>query len=97
VYCIEQDDQPAGTIVDDLRIDQGAPLREVVARQPVPGTVAVKARGTHVPAPQWGRSWAGVQSPDGEAAEEIELTAIPYAHWGNRSECPMRVWIPTRS
>ena len=37
---------------------------------------------------------AGSTAPTSTAGATAELTAIPYAFWGNRTAGPMRVWIP---
>ncbi|MFC5826444.1 glycoside hydrolase family 127 protein [Nonomuraea insulae] len=31
---------------------------------------------------------------DNDTSDPLELTAVPYFLWGNRSQGPMRVWIP---
>jgi DUF1680 family protein len=95
VYCIEDVDQPEGVTLDDLRLDPAAPLRERTIPGLLPGTVALVAGGVHAPAhdpASWGYAPASSITPgDGR---RVELTAIPYALWGNRSEGAMRVWVP---
>jgi DUF1680 family protein len=84
VYCIEEADAPAGTIVDDLRIDPATELRALPCPDLLGGIVAIEAAGAHEPPPE-------VPATAGAA----RLLAIPYSHWGNRGEGSMRVWIPT--
>jgi DUF1680 family protein len=98
VYCIEGADQRSGVSFDDLRLDLAAPVREAWVDDPVPGMVALRATGVHraVGGPV---AWPYSDARAGWAAGVTggvpdELTAIPYAFWGNRSPGPMRVWIP---
>ena len=100
VYCTEKIDQPAQVGIDDLGIDPSAPLRADRVQQPLHGAIAVKAEGVQAPAGSWPRSGPyGDYRPAGAASEleRVELTAIPYALWGNRGDGAMRVWIPIRS
>ena len=100
VYCVEQADQPPGAIVDDVRIDPSEPLETRPADALFPGAVSVRARGALARARRWPESWgyAGFRPADSPAElEPTELVAIPYALWGNRTDGPMRVWIPLRS
>lgn len=100
VYCVEQADQPPGAVVDDLRIDPSEPLRTGTADGMLPGVPAVRAKA-FLARPRGGsESWpyAGYDAAESRAAlEPAELLAIPYAFWGNRTDGPMRVWIPLRS
>jgi uncharacterized protein len=100
VYCVEQVDLPAGVSLDDLVIEPSAPLQTATTDHLLPGTVAVKATAVHVPPRESREPWPYAEhgSVDrGRKAERLELTAIPYALWGNRDEGPMRVWVPTGS
>jgi uncharacterized protein len=88
VYAIEQADLPEAVTLEDVRIDPAAPI--TAGRLPdIPVTLA--ASGT-------------IERPASEdlypaamelTSEPLELTAIPYFLWGNRTPGPMRVWIPT--
>ena len=84
VYCIETADLPDGPELEDIEVD--ATVRPAVEDRPdlAPGIV-----GLTMPA-HLRRS--GVRS--GAASESIELRAIPYFAWANRSVEAMRVWIP---
>jgi hypothetical protein len=90
VYCIEQADQADEVTVDDLRLDPSAPMEEHALPGLIPGTVAVRAR-THDPG---SCGYVPTGSTAGNSGSSVELTAIPYAFWGNRTAGPMRVWIP---
>src|SRR6476469_9529580 len=87
VYALEQADLPAGVTLEDVRIDAGAPITP--GRLPaVPVTLTT--------------SGAVEQASSGElypasvelTTRPLELVAIPYFLWGNRTPGPMRVWIP---
>ncbi len=100
VYCVEQADQPSGAAVDDVRIDPSEPLRTETADGMLPGVLAVHAKGVLAPPSGGSGSWpyAGYDSAESRAdLDRAELIAIPYAFWGNRTDGPMRVWIPLRS
>ncbi|MEV4460699.1 beta-L-arabinofuranosidase domain-containing protein [Microbispora sp. NPDC049633] len=91
VYCLEQADLPPGTVLEDVRLDPAAPItaghREDLPDVPVVltarGLVADAGDSLYTAAP--GRERTGTP---------LTLTAVPYFLWGNRSEGPMRVWIP---
>jgi DUF1680 family protein len=96
VYCIEQADQPDTVTLDDLRLDPAAPL----VQRGMPGlpanTVALSVGGRHAPArdpESWGYAPVGEPMVDDDV-QSVDLTAIPYAFWGNRADGAMRVWIP---
>jgi len=94
VYCIEQADQDAA--VDDLRLDPGVP---VTPSGEVAGSVTLRAGAVHAQAGGQAGEWPyRPADADGNGAPTAgELTAIPYAWWGNRTPGPMRVWIPLAS
>jgi uncharacterized protein len=94
VYCIEQADQPGGVSVDDVALPAGSRISESTSDDPVPGMVALRTSAAHVPAGERSGAWPyGAADPASNGAT-AELTAIPYAFWGNRTAGPMRVWIP---
>jgi DUF1680 family protein len=80
VYCIETDDLPSGTELEDVAV------HPAVDPQPVPrGDVGDGVVGLSFPA---AAQMAGTTS-------SIEIGAVPYFAWGNRAVEAMRVWIPT--
>jgi DUF1680 family protein len=94
VYCLEQADLDAGLTPDDLQLDLSVPP---VPRQQdvldVPVVITARAR-----AARGDRAlYAVLPAPSAEPGEEIEVTAIPYFRWANRSPGAMRVWLPTCS
>lgn len=92
VYCLEQSGQPAGTNIDDLAIEPGAPVEAVTAAD---GTVSLTGTGRAGAAGTWGdelyRPADGAVSAGGAA---VRWTAVPYYRWANREPSPMRVWVP---
>ncbi|WP_187415109.1 glycoside hydrolase family 127 protein [Nonomuraea sp. PA05] len=87
VYCLEQHDLPDGVVLEDVRLDGDAPLRPT-GTAPVVITASGKALDvTNVPLHTTDRRPTG--------AAPLQLTAVPYFLWGNRSQGPMRVWLPT--
>lgn len=98
VYCVESADLPAGTAVDDLRLDAGAPLRESV--EPVAPGVAVAIRAAGAAWSPTADGWWAYRPHEATSAPEppavpVELTLIPYHLWGHRERGAMRVWLPT--
>jgi DUF1680 family protein len=81
VYCIEGADLPPGTELEALEVDAGKE----------PGAVA---------RPDVARDVVGLALsavPRGSPSSAVEIAAVPYFTWANRSVGPMRVWIPRHS
>jgi DUF1680 family protein len=94
LYCVEQADLPAGVAVDDLVLLAG-PV-EAGDR----GTLRLRCgvvRGAGEPGVEAG---VGLYRPEGVAPApqtELDVTAVPFATWGNRSPGAMRVWLPAHT
>jgi DUF1680 family protein len=92
VFCLEQADLPAGTVLEDVALDPA--VAPVPGRRPdddlVP--VALTLAGRVTPAGS-GPLYAPLGGP-ARPAQPVELTAVPYFLWGNRDPGAMRVWIP---
>ncbi|TDV42199.1 glycoside hydrolase family 127 protein [Actinophytocola oryzae] len=87
VYAVEQADLPAGVTLEDVRIDPGAPI--AAGRLPdIPVTLTVAGAVETAESDELYPAAARTHT------EPLELTAIPYFLWGNRTPGPMRVWIP---
>jgi uncharacterized protein len=87
VYALEQADLPAGVTLEDVRIDPAAPI--ATGRLPlIP--VTLTARG----AIERSESDELYRATFETRGTPLELTAIPYLLWGNRTPGAMRVWIP---
>jgi hypothetical protein len=89
VYCVEQADLPADVVLEDVRID---PTTSGTRTDLPDVPVALTAGGVVVP-PDDDALYRTRTTENAAAA--IDLTAVPYFLWGNRSPGPMRVWIPT--
>jgi DUF1680 family protein len=90
VYCVEQADQPD---LDHVQLTDGA---LTVRHQPelLGGVHVIEAPGSVVDASEH----TGLpyhDGTDGPATRPVQLTAIPYYAWANRTVGPMRVWIPS--
>jgi DUF1680 family protein len=98
IYCLEQHDQEVGVMLEDLRIDPTAPIRE--ADPPRDGTglsdvpTLLKVAG-QIEEPAARDLYPPAHTAQGARRRSTELTAIPYFRWANRGEGAMRVWIPT--
>jgi DUF1680 family protein len=80
VYCIETADLPDGVVLEDVEIQPSGPMAAVARPDLSPSTIGVTAG-------------AVVHSEAGDH-QAVELAAIPYFTWANRSVEAMRVWIP---
>ncbi|MFK4190279.1 glycoside hydrolase family 127 protein [Streptomyces sparsogenes] len=98
VYCLEQQDCPAG--VDDVVIgaERVAAARTAAAQEAdgLPaGAVLIRMTADVAPPPSpelYPPLTAGPREP-APATGTAELTLVPYFAWGNREPGPMRVWI----
>jgi DUF1680 family protein len=80
VYCIETADLPAGVALEDVEIDPTGPMA-AVARPDLSSTAI-------------GVTTAASAHSDAGDDTAIELAAVPYFTWANRTVEAMRVWIP---
>ncbi|MBO3751793.1 glycoside hydrolase family 127 protein [Streptosporangiaceae bacterium NEAU-GS5] len=90
VYCLEQADLEPGALLDDVRLDPAATI-EAGAHADLPDIPVVLTLSGSLA--DGGPSLYRTQATE-RPATPITLTAIPYFLWGNRTEGPMRVWIP---
>jgi DUF1680 family protein len=87
VYCVEQADLPDGVAVDDLVLRRGdAAVTEAAGGLRLRCGVVAPGAGLYRPGP------APVDAP-----ADLEVTAVPFATWGNRAPGAMRVWLPLQS
>ena len=92
VYCLEQADLAPGTVMEDLWLRPDAPV-QAVERTDLPDIpVVLVASGTYADSGDAPLHASG--GPREPAGSPVTLTAVPYFMWGNRSDGPMRVWIP---
>jgi DUF1680 family protein len=94
VYCLEQADQGDASVAE-LEIDPTAALASRWEPELLEGVVVVRASGFRIDASSWGRQLYRPFRPGAlPARQRVELTAIPYFAWANRSPGAMRVWVP---
>jgi uncharacterized protein len=96
VYAVEEVDQPAGVVVDDLRLDATASLRTEHRADLLSGVTVVHAGGvfrSHTTAGWPYRPAAAGPGADGPG-QQVPVVAVPYFAWANRGVGPMRVWVP---
>lgn len=88
VYCLEEADN--GKNLSALFVNTQAPIDEETSE--LGGkTIALKLHGKRVKDSLWDeQSLYGEMKP---VYEEVSLTAIPYAYWGNREKGEMLVWM----
>lgn len=97
VFAIENADIPdANFYVDDFAVNISSAIKETMVNLPNYGeSLALSIKGHFVAKPNTD-SYPYSAAPSRITSDEIEITAIPYARWGNRTKGGMRVWIPTQ-
>jgi uncharacterized protein len=95
LYCVEQADNP-GIDPRDVAIRPNTVFNDEIWPDTLFGVTALRTAGVveHVDS-----SWddhlyrAAGSAPERAAAEQFQLTLIPYFAWGNRDHGPMEVWL----
>lgn len=92
VYAVEQSDLPDGLAIEDLVIDPaaGGTLGAVDPELGMPLLTLQGSRRADVNEdlyPEWRDGRSGVTG-------RMDVSAVPYARWGNRGPGGMRVWLP---
>ena len=100
VYCIESDDLPEGVTLEDVVLEPT--IRPYAVPRPDIGELAMGlvVPAIHRPARPmsgWPYHNNGGLGARAVQARAIEVGAVPYFAWANRSVQGMRVWIPVRS
>lgn len=105
VYCVEQVDLPPGVDVDGVRISPGSSVRttgpvDSLATPPPyrASTLLLRASTSSGEGPLFhdaGGQGAGDGPDPGTQSPDLDVTAIPFAQWGNRGPGAMRIWLPT--
>lgn len=96
VYCLEQVDQPAGTVLFDVALDlrpnSPGQFHEEVKSDLLGGIVVLKHVGAaYEKASQGGELYRPYTGSTGKD-RAVELTMIPYYAWANRASTQMQVW-----
>ncbi|MEE1649904.1 beta-L-arabinofuranosidase domain-containing protein [Brachybacterium sp. J144] len=87
VYCLEQVDVPDGVALDDVRV-----RTSTVPRDPRAEDRAIPLLVEHAPpAPTL---YSSAEETDASPKAPLEITAVPFATWGNRGPGAMRIWLP---
>lgn len=92
VYCVEGTDLPAGTPLEDVRLDTTAPV--AVSRAAPGAVIPVTLQAAGVRQTPTSTSLYRQTPGPADTATSVALTAVPYFLWANRDAGPMRVWIP---
>ncbi|MFC5910024.1 glycoside hydrolase family 127 protein [Streptacidiphilus monticola] len=97
VHCLEQADHPDGGL-DDIVLDTSTPLTVKDRPDLLEGVVTVVAAGYRRTLPDtgwWPYTPAVGATGSQDPGTPVELTAVPYYAWANRTTGSMRVWLPT--
>jgi len=90
VYCVETADLPGDVQLEEVEVEPA--VRPVAVPRP---DVTESAIGLTVPATRRRRGRTGALSvAEPRDAGAVEVRAVPYFTWANRSVDAMRVWIP---
>ncbi|MDP4090842.1 MAG: glycoside hydrolase family 127 protein [Bacillota bacterium] len=88
VYCLEEVDN--GSNLNSVSIDTSAGLEEEYDESLPGGAVAVRAKGIRIDEEGWSNK---LYRPFEHKTKEVQLKAVPYYLWGNRTPGEMLVWI----
>jgi hypothetical protein len=98
VYCLEQLDQPSGTMLEDVALDLGRKTTGEFQSKFEPdllgGVVVLEHPGASL---EFGSAHEALYSTyraDSPKNKPVALTFIPYYAWANREATPMQVWTP---
>jgi DUF1680 family protein len=101
VYCLEEQDQEPGVNLLDIRIDPSQNLINQWQSDLLGGLMTIEGTGYQMDRSDWSQN--GLYRPlmleDNQRVSDrkVNLVAIPYYAWGNRTLKSMRVWIPYSS
>ncbi|MDR0443836.1 MAG: glycoside hydrolase family 127 protein, partial [Treponema sp.] len=88
IFCFEEIDN--GKNLAALSLDTHSPLEECWREDLLGGIMQIKVKGKRLIMPEQDESFSEQFEPRSEA---VELTAVPYGYWGNRTSGEMLVWI----
>lgn len=88
VYCLEQIDNTDN--LGAVYIDTSQKITEHCDSELFGGTVVLFLKGKRMKDTGWENALYKAKKPE---FEEIEIKAIPYSSWGNRTHGEMQVWL----
>jgi hypothetical protein len=95
VYCIEEQDLPAGTDLTAVAVDAAAGPVDSGPVAQLGGLPGVSLAGVLRDADGWRQAeYRDLREVPATSAAPTPLLAVPYFAWANRDEGGMRVWIP---
>lgn len=99
VYCIEETDNEIGDVRDVVLHDDV--LVTAANRPELLGDVTILSSYAMLesPAPAWDRAlYRNLEESGGDASgmSEVQIHAVPYMVWANRSAGPMNIWLRRR-
>ncbi len=89
VYCLEEIDN--GSNLPAIFLDTNQPIKEEFCEDMLGGTIVLKVKGKKISQSNWNSE--ELYKDTDIKFEDIELTAVPYCYWGNRTTGEMVVWI----
>ena len=89
VYCLEEVDN--GKNLPAIFLDTKQELKEFYEEKLLGGVTVIRAKGRKVVDSEW-QDYELYKESDLKL-EEIQLTFVPYAYWGNRRTGEMLVWV----
>lgn len=91
VYCLEDADLPASTLLEQAALRRGAAFTPEPIEIDGQRLIALSTTLTVLPANAEGPLYADL---DGEPLSETTARLVPYFAWGNRGPGEMSVWLP---
>lgn len=89
VFCLEESDN--GKNLPALYLNTREGLIESYQEDLLKGTIVIRASGTRLTQKGWQERELYAEVP--VDYEEVTLTFVPYAYWGNRKPGEMLVWV----
>jgi DUF1680 family protein len=98
VYCLEEIDQPAGTVLTDVAVDltesSGAKFHDEFKSDLLGGTVVLRQAGVVYERDRSRDALYAKYRAEPLKSKRVPLTFIPYYAWSNRQATSMEVWTP---
>ena len=88
VYSLESADLPTGVALEEVRFDDEPAIRTATRPELGDGVIGLDLAAFRQ------AMEPGAETDGGAAVTPIEVRAIPYFAWANRSVDAMRVWVP---